>query len=103
GKSSLGIDCSGLVQTALNAAGAAAPRDSDLQETDLGLHVSLDPATWRRGDILCWPGHVAFVRDSATILHANAYHMAVAIEDRDAALARIAAAGSPLRAVKRLA
>ncbi|MDR3496733.1 MAG: NlpC/P60 family protein, partial [Ancalomicrobiaceae bacterium] len=47
GKSSLGIDCSGLVQTALNAAGAAAPRDSDLQETDLGLHVSLDPATWR--------------------------------------------------------
>src|SRR5436309_2769729 len=35
GKSSLGIDCSGLVQIALNACGIACPRDSDMQEKAL--------------------------------------------------------------------
>lgn len=102
GRSSLGIDCSGLVQTALRAVGIDAPRDSDMQTADLGQGVSLDPASWRRGDILCWPGHVAFVRDRETILHANAFHMATAIEDMGAALARIAAAGSPLKSVRRI-
>lgn len=102
GKSSLGIDCSGLVQTALRAVGIDAPRDSDMQTADLGQGVSLDPASWRRGDILCWPGHVAFVRDQTTILHANAFHMATAIEDMGAALARIDAAGSPLKSVRRV-
>ncbi len=101
GKSSLGIDCSGLVQTAFRAAGIEAPRDSDMQEARLGVPVSLDPATWRRGDVLCWPGHVALVRDRTTILHANASDMAVTIEQTDAALARIAASGADLRAVKR--
>ena len=36
GKTSLGIDCSGLVQIALQAAGIACPRDSDMQELALG-------------------------------------------------------------------
>ena len=36
GKTSLGLDCSGLAQTALTAAGIAAPRDSDMQERALG-------------------------------------------------------------------
>lgn len=102
GKSSLGIDCSGLVQTALRAVGIAAPRDSDLQTTDLGQGISLDPSTWQRGDILCWPGHVAFVRDRDTILHANAFHMATAVEDMGAALHRIEAAGSALKSVRRV-
>lgn len=102
GKSSLGIDCSGLVQTSLRAAGIRAPRDSDMQTAGLGAPVSLDPADWRRGDVLCWPGHVAFVRDETTILHANAYHMATAIDGTAAALDRIAASGAPLKAVKRV-
>ena len=42
GKSSLGIDCSGLVQVALNAAGTGCPRDSDMQQDGLGR--TLDPA-----------------------------------------------------------
>src|SRR6516225_6266707 len=33
GRTLEGIDCSGLVQTALTAAGVASPRDSDMQET----------------------------------------------------------------------
>ncbi len=36
GKSGLGIDCSGLVQVSLAAAGISAPRDSDMQEAALG-------------------------------------------------------------------
>lgn len=102
GKSSLGIDCSGLVQTALAACGIGAPRDSDQQEAALGQVVGLDPEGWQRGDLLFWPGHVALVRDEATILHANAHSMTVAIEPTAAALDRIEAAGSSLRTVKRL-
>ncbi len=102
GRSSLGLDCSGLVQTALEACGIAAPRDADQQEAALGESVDLDPRAWRRGDLMFWPGHVALVRDETTFLHANAFMMAVGIERIDEGLARIEASGSPLRAVRRV-
>ena len=102
GRSSLGIDCSGLVQTALAACGIAAPRDSGDQETALGASASLDPRDWRRGDLLFWPGHVARGRHATTFLHATAHTMTVTIEDLATGLARIEAAGSPLRAVRRV-
>jgi hypothetical protein len=102
GKSSLGLDCSGLVQTALRAVGVLAPRDTDMQEKVVGSPISLDPAEWRRGDLVFWPGHVAYVRDRSTLLHANAHHMAVAIEDTAAALARIAASDGPPSSARRL-
>src|SRR6185312_7353553 len=95
GKGSCGIDCSGLVQVSLNAAGLACPRDSDMQQNALGR--PLDPATWdrlQRGDLLFWKGHVAIARDADTIVHANAFHMAAVIEHRSEAIARIRAAGS---------
>jgi hypothetical protein len=103
GKSSLGIDCSGLVQVALNAAGTGCPRDSDMQQDSLGK--ALDRAEWRklrRGDLMFWKGHVAIVRDADTIVHANAHHMATAIENTRHAIARIEAAGSEVMAIKRL-
>jgi hypothetical protein len=103
GKTSFGIDCSGLVQVALNAAGTGCPRDSDMQQDGLGR--ALDPAEYRklqRGDLIFWKGHVAIVRDAKTIVHANAYHMATAIENTGEAIARIEAAGSAVSAVKRL-
>lgn len=102
GRSSLGLDCSGLVQTAFEACGTLLPRDADLQEQAAGTPVSLDPATWRRGDLLFWPGHVAIVRDPTSFIHANAWMMAVGIEETSAGLARIAASGSPLRSVRRV-
>jgi cell wall-associated NlpC family hydrolase len=102
GKTSLGIDCSGLVQVALTAADVACPRDSDMQERALGEAVDVDVARLQRGDLVFWKGHVAIVRDADTLLHANAFHMAVAIEPIGAAVARILAAGSPIRGVKRL-
>jgi cell wall-associated NlpC family hydrolase len=102
GKTSLGIDCSGLVQTALTASGFSCPRDSDMQERALGTPLAIDdPAAWRRGDLIFWEGHVAIVRDATSIVHANAFHMAVAIEPTREALRRIADAGSTPVSVKR--
>jgi cell wall-associated NlpC family hydrolase len=104
GKTSLGIDCSGLVQVALTACGIACPRDSDMQERALGtpLAPAHDFAGLQRGDLVFWKGHVALVRDPATLIHANAFHMAVALEPLGDAIARIRAAGSEVTAVKRL-
>ena len=65
GRTSEGIDCSGLVQTALAAAGAASPRDSDMQEAALGEPIAIDePRTpLARGDLVFWKGHVGIMRD----------------------------------------
>jgi cell wall-associated NlpC family hydrolase len=103
GKTSLGLDCSGLVQVALTAAGIACPRDSDMQERELGAALPVDdPAALRRGDLLFWKGHVAIVRDAASIVHANAFHMAAAVEPIEEAVRRIAQAGSTIVAIKRI-
>jgi hypothetical protein len=103
GKSSLGIDCSGLVQVSMAAGGIRAPRDSDMQEESLGDDVPLSQiAQLKRGDLVFWKGHVAIARDATTLVHANAHHMATAIEPTHAAVARIAAAGSPVRRIKRI-
>jgi cell wall-associated NlpC family hydrolase len=102
GKTSLGIDCSGLVQVALTACGIVCPRDSDMQRA-LGTAVAAgDFAALRRGDLVFWKGHVAVMRDAATLLHANAFHMAVAAEPVREAVERIGASGSEIVAVKRL-
>jgi cell wall-associated NlpC family hydrolase len=100
GKTSLGIDCSGLVQIALQAAGVPAPRDSDMQELALGTPSTL--ANLKRGDLVFWKGHVAIARDAETLLHANAHHMMVASEPVQRAISRIKAAGSEVTGVRRL-
>jgi cell wall-associated NlpC family hydrolase len=105
GKSSIGIDCSGLVQLALAACGISCPRDTDMQERSLGRALSrpYPLAELQRGDLLFWMGHVAIARDATTLVHANATrHMAVAVEATSEAIARIAAAGSELTSVRRL-
>lgn len=100
GKTPLGIDCSGLVQVSLGAAGIKAPRDSDMQESALGTSVAIENV--QRGDLLFWKGHVAIVRDENSIVHANAHHMMTAIEPIRDAIARIEAAGSSVISVKRI-
>jgi cell wall-associated NlpC family hydrolase len=101
GKTSLGIDCSGLVQTALTACGIACPRDSDMQERALGMAAEV--SSLKRGDLVFWKGHVAIACDAASLLHANAFHMAVAIEPTAEAIARIRAAGNEVTSVRRVA
>jgi cell wall-associated NlpC family hydrolase len=103
GKTSLGIDCSGLVQVSLNAAGTGCPRDSDMQQDGLGRELSPSEAKkLKRGDLIFWKGHVAIVRDAETIVHANAHHMATVIENTREAIARIKAAGGQITSIKRL-
>lgn len=98
GNSSFGLDCSGLVQAALQGAGLACPGDSDLQEA--AFEVATGP--YQRGDLLFWKGHVAMVTDPKTLIHANAHHMAVAYEPISAAIARITAQGDgPVTSHKR--
>lgn len=101
GNTGFGIDCSGLVQVALLACGQACPGDSDLQELALGTPLPAD-APGRAGDLWFWKGHVAMQSDAHTLLHANGHTMTVAFEPVDAALARIAAAGTPVSSRRRL-
>ena len=100
GKTMLGLDCSGLVQVALTACGVGCPRDSDMQEAALG--AAADVANPQRGDLIFWKGHVAIVRDRATLIHANAFHVAVVIEPIAQAVARIRGAGGDITSLRRL-
>jgi cell wall-associated NlpC family hydrolase len=103
GKSSFGIDCSGLVQVSLNAAGTGCPRDSDMQQDGLGSALdAAESKKLQRGDLIFWKGHVAIARDADTIVHANAHHMATVIENTREAIARIRSAGSEITAIKRM-
>jgi hypothetical protein len=97
GKTFQGLDCSGLIQTSLQATGIAAPRDTDMMEQALGHTVPA--ANMKRGDLIFWKGHMGVMRDGETLLHANAFHMQVASEPLAAAIARIA---QPVTAIKRL-
>lgn len=99
GRTCEGIDCSGLVQTALRAAGFPAPRDSDMLEA---LGAPAEPPL-RRGDLVFWKGHVGMMQDEHTLLHANAWHMSVASEKLEVACQRIAAkGGGNITAMRRL-
>lgn len=103
GKESLGLDCSGLVQMALAAAGIDVPRDADQQEAV--LKEIWDDVTWNderdRGDIYFWPGHVGILTDSEHLLHANAFTMDVTLEPFSEAVARIREAENPVRTIVR--
>lgn len=91
GRESLGIDCSGLVQQALNACGKACPRDTDMQEKALGRPI--DRSELRRGDLVFWDNHVAVMLDEARIVHATGSVLAVVIEPLADVVARVSAGG----------
>ncbi len=104
GKTMLGIDCSGLVQVSLNACGIKAPRDSDMQENDLGLAIDApDFSQLKRGDLVFWKGHVGMMRDNKNLLHANGLHMMTVIEPLHVVVARIAAKGQMVTRIRRIA
>jgi cell wall-associated NlpC family hydrolase len=104
GRTSIGLDCSGLVQLAFEAAGFNTPRDADMQAEELG-----EPLAWkvgvelRRGDLVFWEGHVGIMTSPTDLIHANAYHMAVEIEPLREARERIkTATASEVIGVRRL-
>jgi cell wall-associated NlpC family hydrolase len=105
GKTSLGLDCSGLVQTALAATGVQVPRDSDMQERQLGAPVEIRPdlGGLQRGDLIFWKGHVGIMLDATRLLHATGHTMAVSIEPLAVAEERIRTRDhGPITSIKRL-
>ena len=104
GRTSIGLDCSGLVQLAFEAAGFNTPRDADMQAEDLGEPLAWKPGVeLRRGDLVFWEGHVGIMTSPTDLIHANAYHMAVEIEPLGEARERIkTATGSEVIGVRRL-
>lgn len=104
GKESLGLDCSGLLQMAMRAAGFDAPRDADQQEAALKARwpdVTADPDR-QRGDVVFWPGHVGIMTDSEFFLHANGHTMDTTLEPFAEAEARIRDAENPVRTIVRV-
>ncbi len=103
GRTRVGLDCSGLVQLAMQATGLACPRDSDMQETEVGANLLVPDGLegLQRGDMVFWRGHVGMMVDGVMLLHANAHHMAVVAEPLSVAMQRIAKTGGDIRAIKR--
>jgi hypothetical protein len=103
GRTSVGLDCSGLVQLAAAAAGHTVPRDADMQAAEIGHAIEWqEGASLMRGDLVFWEGHVGIMTSAEDFLHANAHHMAVEIEPFEEAKARIKAAGFAITGVRRL-
>jgi cell wall-associated NlpC family hydrolase len=104
GRTPLGIDCSGLVQLCLGLAGVTVPRDSDMQRGEIGVKLGDGDGPPRRGDVVCFPGHVAFMLDETRVVHATAITLSVGVEP----LAAVALRADPTRgqgvlAVRRIA
>ena len=101
GRDSAGLDCSGLIQQAFLACGLACPRDSDQQQA---LGDAAPPEALARGDLVVWTEHVGMMLDGRRLIHANAHHMAVAVEPLARVRARMVAngGGEPI-AYRRLA
>jgi NlpC/P60 family/Bacterial dipeptidyl-peptidase Sh3 domain len=89
GRGGAGIDCSGLIQRGLAAAGVASPRDSDMQQAETGTHLP-DNEPLMRGDLVFFPGHVGMMIDDANLLHATRHHNKTVIEPLITVVARVA-------------
>jgi cell wall-associated NlpC family hydrolase len=101
GKTSLGLDCSGLIQVALAAAGIDCLRDSDMQAETLGEARSSGAAP-ERGDLIYMPGHSAIALDGWRVVHTNAHDMMTTIEPLADLLARVEKeSGQGITAVRR--
>lgn len=91
GRSTFGLDCSGLVQLSMQMAGIPVLRDTDMQEASIGEELELkeDLSGLKRGDLIFWPGHVGMMRDADNLLHANGHTMTVFSEPLEDAVKRI--------------
>jgi len=83
GRTILGLDCSGLIQTSLHSLGIKCPRDSKDQREILGSKIEMMPdySNLENGDIIFWEGHVGIYIESGKILHSNMTTMDTRIEN----------------------
>ena len=103
GRSSIGIDCSGLVQVALEGVGRPCPRDSDMQEDEVGDKLpenDLDKV--ERGDLIFWRGHVGMIQAAEWMIHASGHQMEVVVEPIRRAVERIATTHGDVTSIKRI-
>jgi len=78
GRSWLGIDCSGLVQSAFRDIAVTVLRDTDMQEGTIGDRAPVGgDADLRRGDLLYLPGHVLIYAGDGAVIHADGASMMV--------------------------
>ena len=89
GRSSLGLDCSALVQLSHAACGVALPRDSGPQRDMVPESLALDAVA--AGDLVFSPGHVMLATSRSTVIHASGFHMRVIEESLPTALERLTA------------
>ena len=90
GNSAIGIDCSGLIQTACLACGIACPGDSGPQQKAFS-DVS---GPWSKGQLIFWEGHVALTINATELIRANARTMSVTIERIDETIEKTAKVGN---------
>jgi hypothetical protein len=103
GRTSTGIDCSGLVQVSMQGSGLPCPRDSDMQEAEVGEKLDGDALeTLKRGDLLFWKGHVGVVQSPEWMLHASGHQMEVVVEPVRRAVERLAATHGPVTSIRRV-
>ena len=101
GRSSVGIDCSGLIQNLVQINNGIFPRDTDMQEIFITKEI-MSEKKLKAGDLIFWDGHVAMMIDDKNIIHANAYHMKTAIELLSAAKKRIFKTNGTIKKMGRL-
>ena len=101
GRSSVGIDCSGLIQNLVQINNKIFPRDTDMQEIFITKEI-LSEKKLKAGDFIFWKGHVAMMIDNKHIIHANAYHMKTAIELLSSAKKRIFKTNGKIKKMGRL-
>lgn len=98
GRNSLGLDCSALLQLSLEWAGVPCPRDTDMQERELGVETD----GFARGDFVFWRGHVGIMQNETQFLHAEANSMSVTNEPIEQAIRRIQKIEGDVRCIRRL-
>ena len=95
GRNSIGVDCSALVQLSKGFAGERLPRDSNQQfeyfdkSRNYTIYNDIYSQSISRGNIIYWEGHIAIIVDKKNIVHANAFHGKVVIENIQKAINRI--------------
>jgi len=103
GRSGLGIDCSGLVQLAMQGAGMICPRDTDMQEAEVGQALpDRDVDKLQRGDLVFWRGHVGIVQSGEWMIHASGHQMEVVVEPIRRAVERIAPTHGDVTSIRRI-
>ncbi len=103
GRSGVGIDCSALVQLSMQGAGMPCPRDSDMQEEEVGEPMTdKDLGKLERGNLIFWRGHVGIVQSAEWMIHASGHQMEVIVEPIRRAVERIAETHGEITSIKRI-